>query len=112
MREGTTPLIRREDYSRAAVLDRHRRPELRPRSGQDAACINRMKLRSATRRRRQPLKLHGEELNLTRVLVNGEARRSATRRPARRTCPKATASCALATPSLMPRRSGQRMLIA
>ena len=35
MREGTAPLIRREDYTAPAFWIRQRRPELRPRPGQD-----------------------------------------------------------------------------
>ena len=73
MREGTAPLIRREDYTAPAYWIRTVDLDLRPRPGQDprrpAACRS-----SATRRRdAQPLRLHGEDLNLLRVLVDGES---------------------------------------
>jgi aminopeptidase N len=72
MREGTAPLIRREDYSAPAYWIRtvDLTFDLDPAK---TLVINRMQLERNTALPPQPLRLDGEELNLTRVLVNGES---------------------------------------
>ena len=70
MREGTAPLIRREDYSAPAFwiktvdltfdLDPVR-----------TLVTSRMQLERNPAVPAQPLKLHGEDLSVLRVLVNG-----------------------------------------
>ncbi|OYT99856.1 MAG: aminopeptidase N [Burkholderiales bacterium PBB1] len=72
MREGTAPLIRREDYSAPAFwiktvdltfdLDPVR-----------TLVTSRMQLERNPAVTAQPLKLHGEDLSVLRVLVNGES---------------------------------------
>ncbi|HJV60558.1 MAG TPA: aminopeptidase N, partial [Albitalea sp.] len=72
MREGSTPVIRREDYAAPAFWIRtvDLSFDLDPAK---TLVINRMQLERNPDVAPQPLKLHGEELNLTRVLVNGES---------------------------------------
>ena len=73
MREGTAPLVRRDEYAAPAYWIRSvdLSFDLDPAK---TLVINRMRLeRNATQDAGQPLRLHGEELNLTRVLVNGES---------------------------------------
>src|SRR5437867_3354922 len=71
MREGST-LIRREDYTAPAFWIRSvdLTFDLDPAK---TLVISRMQLERNEAVPAQPLKLHGEELNLTRVLVNGES---------------------------------------
>jgi len=72
MREGTAPLVRREDYLAPAYWIR----TVDLTFDLDAAktlVINKMTVeRNAAGEPGQPLKLNGEGLNLTRVMVNGE----------------------------------------
>lgn len=72
MREGTSPLIRREDYTAPAFWIRtvDLSFDLDPAK---TLVISRMQLERNVDVPAQPLKLHGEDLNLTRVLVNGES---------------------------------------
>ena len=72
MREGTAPLVRREEYSAPAYWIRSvdLSFDLEPAK---TLVINRMRLERNRDQSAQPLRLHGEELNLTRVLVNGES---------------------------------------
>ncbi len=72
MREGTAPLIRREDYAAPAYWIRtvDLSFDLDPAK---TLVINRMQLERNADVPLQPLRLHGEDLNLTRVLVNGES---------------------------------------
>jgi len=72
MREGIAPLIRREDYTAPAFWIRSvdLTFDLDPAK---TLVISRMQLERNVDVPAQPLKLHGAELNLTRVLVNGES---------------------------------------
>jgi aminopeptidase N len=72
MREGNQPLIRREDYTAPAFWIRSvdLTFDLDPAK---TLVINRMQLERNPDVPAQPLKLHGEDLVLTRVLVNGES---------------------------------------
>ncbi|HWH75299.1 MAG TPA: aminopeptidase N, partial [Methylibium sp.] len=72
MREGPSPLIRREDYTAPAYWIRSvdLTFELDPAK---TLVINRMQLERNLERPAEPLRLDGDELNLTRVLVNGES---------------------------------------
>ncbi|MEO6745583.1 MAG: aminopeptidase N, partial [Caldimonas sp.] len=72
MREATAPVIRREDYAppdywiRAVDLTFDLEPA-------KTMVINRMQVERNADVPRQPLRLHGEALNLTRVLIDGES---------------------------------------
>ena len=72
MREGSSPLIRRQDYTpppfwiRAVDLSFDLDPA-------KTMVINRMQIERNAAIAAQPLRLHGEELNLTRVQVNGQS---------------------------------------
>ena len=70
MREGTAPLIRREDYTPPAfwISQVELTFDLEPAK---TMVINRMRMRRNPDVAVQPLHLHGEELNLTRVLADG-----------------------------------------
>jgi aminopeptidase N len=70
MREGTTPLVRREDYAAPAYWIRNVELsfDLDPAK---TLVISRMQIERNADQPAQALRLHGEELNLTRVLVNG-----------------------------------------
>ncbi len=72
MREGTAPLIRREDYAAPAfwIKSVDLSFDLDPAK---TLVINKMQLERNVEVPAQPLKLHGQDLNLTRVLVNGES---------------------------------------
>jgi aminopeptidase N len=72
MREGNTPLVRRADYAAPAYWIRSvdLSFDLDPAK---TLVINRMRVERNRDQPPQPLRLHGEELNLTRVLVNGES---------------------------------------
>jgi aminopeptidase N len=72
MREGTAPLVRREDYSAPAYWIRSvdLTFDLDP---QKTLVINRMEVERNPDLPAQPLRLDGEDINLTRVLVNGES---------------------------------------
>lgn len=72
MREGTAQLIRREDYLAPAFWIRtvDLTFDLDPAK---TLVINRMQVERNAERPGEPLRLHGEELNLTRVLVNGDS---------------------------------------
>ena len=72
MREGTAPLIRREDYAAPPFWIRKvdLTFDLDPAK---TLVINRMQLERNGDVAAGPLKLHGEELTLTRCLVNGES---------------------------------------
>jgi aminopeptidase N len=72
MREGTAPLIRREDYAAPAYWIRSvdLTFDLDPAK---TLVINKMQVERNTDLPAQPLRLDGEELNLTRVLINGES---------------------------------------
>jgi len=72
MREGNQPLIRREDYTAPAFWIRSvdLTFDLEPAK---TLVISRMQLERNPDVPAQPLKLHGEDLVLTRVLVNGES---------------------------------------
>ena len=70
MREGTAPLVRREDYSAPAFWIRSVELsfDLDPAK---TLVINRMQIERNPAVAAQPLRLHGEGLNLTRVQVDG-----------------------------------------
>ncbi|WP_295643253.1 aminopeptidase N [uncultured Methylibium sp.] len=72
MREGTAPVVRREDYTAPAYWIRSvdLTFDLDPAK---TVVINRMQLERNAGRPAEPLRLDGEDLNLTRVLVNGES---------------------------------------
>ena len=72
MREGSSPLVRREDYVAPAYWIRSvdLAFDLDPAK---TMVINRMQVERNPGVARQALRLHGEELNLTRVLVDGES---------------------------------------
>lgn len=72
MREGTAPLVRREDYVAPAYWIRtvDLSFDLDPAR---TMVINRMVVERNTALAPQPLRLDGEDLNLTRVLANGES---------------------------------------
>ena len=72
MREGNSPLVRREDYAAPAYWIRSVELtfDLDPAK---TMVINRMRIERNAQQEAQPLRLHGEELNLTRVLANGES---------------------------------------
>jgi aminopeptidase N len=72
MREGMAPLMRREDYTAPAYWIRtvDLTFDLDPAK---TMVINRMQLERNDAVEPQPLRLHGEGLNLTRVLVNGDS---------------------------------------
>ena len=72
MREGTAPLVRREDYSAPAYWIRSvdLTFDLDP---QKTLVINRMEVERNPDLPAQPLRLDGEDINLTRVLVDGES---------------------------------------
>jgi aminopeptidase N len=71
MREGNSPIVRREDYAAPAFLIRSCELsfDLEPAK---TLVINRMRIERNPAREAQALRLHGEDLNLSRVLVNGE----------------------------------------
>lgn len=72
MREGTAPLIRREDYTAPAYWIR----SVDLTFELDAAktlVINRMQVERNADQPAQPLRLHGEDITVTRVLVNGDS---------------------------------------
>ncbi len=71
MREGTAPLIRRENYTAPAfwIKTVDLSFDLDPAK---TRVLNRMTLRRNPDVPAQPLRLDGEELNLARVLVNGQ----------------------------------------
>jgi aminopeptidase N len=72
MREGSTPLIRRADYTAPAFWIR----EVELTFDLDPAktlVINRMKLERNPAVPAQALRLHGEDISVTRVQVNGES---------------------------------------
>ncbi|HWI11929.1 MAG TPA: aminopeptidase N, partial [Burkholderiaceae bacterium] len=70
MREGTAPLIHRRDYAAPAYWIRSidLSFDLDPAK---TMVVSRMQVERNTEVAPQPLRLHGEELNLTRVSVNG-----------------------------------------
>ncbi len=72
MREGTATLIRREDYTAPAfwIKTVDLTFDLDP---VKTMVINRMQVERNTAVPVQPLKLHGEDITLTRVLVNNES---------------------------------------
>ena len=72
MREGTATLIRREDYTAPAywIKTVDLTFDLDP---VKTLVINRMQVERNTALPVQPLKLHGEDIMLTRVLVNNES---------------------------------------
>ncbi len=72
MREGTATLIRREDYTAPAywIKSVDLTFELDPAK---TLVINRMQVERNASLPAQPLRLDGEDLNLTRVLVDGES---------------------------------------
>ncbi len=72
MREGNSPLVRREDYTAPAYWIRSvdLSFDLEPAK---TLVINRMRIERNLDQPAQPLRLNGEELNLSRVLVNGES---------------------------------------
>ncbi|HET7793588.1 MAG TPA: aminopeptidase N [Rhizobacter sp.] len=72
MREGTATLIRREDYAAPAfwIKTVDLTFDLDPIK---TLVINRMTMERNTAVPSQPLKLHGEDITLTRVLVNNES---------------------------------------
>ncbi|MBQ0931674.1 aminopeptidase N [Ideonella sp. 4Y16] len=72
MREGSAPLIRREDYTAPAYTIRQ--AELC--FDLDAAktiVASKLSVQRDTAQDKQPLRLHGEDLNLLRVLVDGQS---------------------------------------
>ncbi|ARN21931.1 aminopeptidase N [Piscinibacter gummiphilus] len=72
MREGTAQLIRREDYTAPAYWIRSvdLTFELDPAK---TLVINRMQVERNADQPAQPLRLHGEDITVTRVLVNGDS---------------------------------------
>ena len=77
MREGTAPLIRREDYAPPPFWIRKvdLTFDLDPAK---TLVINRMHLERNGEVAAGPLKLHGEDITLTRCLVDGESVSSST----------------------------------
>ncbi len=71
LREGNTPVVKREDYAAPAFLvdSVDLCFDLDPAK---TRVLNKMRLRRNPAVAAQPLRLDGEELNLARVLVNGE----------------------------------------
>ena len=71
LREGNTPVVKREDYAAPAFLvdSVDLCFDLDPAK---TRVLNKMWLRRNPAVAAQPLRLDGEELNLARVLVNGE----------------------------------------
>ena len=71
LREGNTPVVKREDYAAPAyfVDTVELCFDLDPAK---TRVLNKMRLRRNPAVAAQPLRLDGEELNLARVLVNGE----------------------------------------
>ena len=72
MREGNPPLVRREDYTAPAYWIRSVDLSFDLDPGKTLV-INRMRIERNPKQPAQPLRLHGEELNLSRVLANGES---------------------------------------
>ena len=72
MREGNAPLVRREEYTAPAYWIRSVELsfDLDPAK---TLVINRMRIERNPQQPAQPLRLHGEELSLSRVLANGES---------------------------------------
>ncbi len=72
MREGTATVIRREDYAAPAywIKTVDLMFDLDP---VKTLVINRMQMERNAATPAQPLRLHGEDITLTRVLVNGES---------------------------------------
>ncbi|HEU4458810.1 MAG TPA: aminopeptidase N [Methylibium sp.] len=72
MREGTAPIVRREDYAEPAyrVLRVDLTFDLDP---ANTRVINRMQMERNPRVASQPLRLDGEDLNVTRVLIDNES---------------------------------------
>ena len=72
MREGTATLIRREDYTAPAFWIRSvdLTFDLEPAK---TLVTSKMQVERNTAVPHGPLRLHGEELNLLRVLINGES---------------------------------------
>jgi aminopeptidase N len=70
MREGSSPLVRRQDYTAPAFWIRSVELsfDLEPAR---TLVVNRMQVERNADVPEQPLRLHGEDLNLTRVQVNG-----------------------------------------
>ena len=70
MREGTAPIVRREEYQAPAYWIRtvDLSFDLDPTK---TLVINKMTIERNTDLPTQPLRLDGEDLNLTRVMVNG-----------------------------------------
>ncbi|MBQ0957510.1 aminopeptidase N [Ideonella sp. 4Y11] len=72
MREGSAPLIRREDYTAPAYTIRQAELTF----DLDAAktiVASKLSVQRDTAQDKQPLRLHGEDLNLLRVLVDGQS---------------------------------------
>jgi len=72
MREGSAPLIRREDYTAPAYTIR----QVELTFDLDAAktiVASKLSMQRDTTQDKQPLRLHGEDLNLLRVLVDGQS---------------------------------------
>jgi len=72
MREGTAPLIRREDYAEPAYRV-HRVDLTFDLDPVNTRVINRMQMERNPRVPSQPLRLDGEGLNVTRVLVDNQS---------------------------------------
>jgi aminopeptidase N len=72
MREGTAPLIRRENYAPPAywIKTVDLTFDLDPAK---TLVTSRMQVERNTGTEVQPLRLHGEDLNLLRIQVNGES---------------------------------------
>ena len=71
MREGAAPLIRRDDYTAPAYTIRQAELSF----DLDAAktiVASKLSVQRDTAQDKQPLRLHGEDLNLLRVLVDGQ----------------------------------------
>ena len=72
MREGTAPIVRREDYTAPAYTIRQAELTF----DLDAAktiVASKLAIERDTTQPTQPLRLHGEDLNLLRVLIDGQS---------------------------------------
>ena len=109
MREGTAPLIRREDYAAPPFWIRKvdLTFDLDPAK---TLVINRMQIERNADVAAGPLRLHGEDLTLTRCLVNGESVsfRHEDGCSSSTTCPKAASRSRSGTPARPRRTPGSR----
>ncbi|MBN8486556.1 MAG: aminopeptidase N [Burkholderiales bacterium] len=72
MREGAAPLIRREDYT-APAYTIHQAELSFDLDAAKTIVASKLSVQRDTAQDKQPLRLHGEDLNLLRVLVDGQS---------------------------------------